>query len=651
MVKCEYCSHKFATENFLDKHIISAKYCIKYRDVLFTCCRCNYKTKGIKNIDKHINNCNEYDCRLHIEQCEIKNINDSQSHIESYEIKNINNTESNYIKNINEFDKQILNYNQTTLMINDKISNYELEIKNISTDLKIEKIKNYIYLQIIEQKLGIKINELVDTKKDGIHLYQDDIPIIIHENMFTIIIDDNDEINQVKKHVKPKKTKKKSVKIQHKIEDEIIISNVLDKKKKSVNIEDEKEIKKNNEDEIVIKQKVYTEDKKLKKSRSKTKSVDRSRSPQSNTSYRTVRNCVDLVDEKPDNDIKAHIGKIDNKIDKVIYDNFDVSLKEITDQITEKLNVIENNRLYSRAFIDIKHLRNKLLGKLSLTEYSELIDYHIEKLTILCKNKNFDVKKTNKNISKSLSPLDMRLKHYGSYVNTSIDTDEFHRLRKALEIHAENPKQYKPFDIEYLYNNLFNYTISLFTIRESLTRLLFNRYGFFNLIYVELPKSSVYDPYSFYTLTSINGSTRKWNMNCRIEDLANNLIAHLRPFCMNLFRNIYSDIFTDNDYRPDFQNLAQIGQEDCEQLLQNIIILSRPHQFCQLLQEMIIQNATYKPTEHDKFNLYGDDKLQSKRFANSVDPEEEVICIISQLFDGIKDEQSSDILYNRKVSI
>jgi hypothetical protein len=634
MVKCEYCFHTFTTQNFLDKHKNSAKYCIKYRDILFSCCKCNYNTKGIKNIDKHINNC------------------ESLLHNKSYEIKNIN-----------EFDKQILKYNQTTSMLTDRIAKYELKIKNISSDLKIEKIKSYIYLQIIEQKLGIKINELVDTKKDGIHLYQNDIPIIIHENMFTIIMDD--ENDPIKKNVKPKKTKKKSVNIQKNI--------CTDKKKikKSVNIDDDiiipekvcinEKIKKS-DDDIIIPEKVCIDEKKIKKSvnidddiiipekkinisRSKTKSVDKSKSPQINTSYRTVRNCVDLVDEKPDHDIKAHIGKIDNKIDKVIYDNFDVSLKEITNQITDKLNIIENNRIYSRAFIDIKHLRNKLLGKLSLTEYSKLIDEHIDKLTLICKNKNFDIKKTNKNISKSLSPLDMRLKHYGSYVNTTIDTDEFHRLRTALEIHAENPKQYKPFDFEYLYNNLFNYTISLFTIKESLTRLLFNRYGFFNLIYVELPKSSQYDPYSFYTLSNICGTTRKWNMNCRIEDLANNLIAHLRPYCMNLFRHIYSDIFKDNDYRQDFQSLAQIGTEDCEQLLQNIIILSRPHQFCQLLQDMIIQNATYKPTEYDKFNLYGDDKLQSKRFANAVDPEEEVICIISQLFDGIKNEQSADILY------
>jgi hypothetical protein len=58
-IKCEYCSDFFESEDKLKKHIKTSKACSKYKNILFTCLKCKFKTQGIKNIDKHIEICSQ----------------------------------------------------------------------------------------------------------------------------------------------------------------------------------------------------------------------------------------------------------------------------------------------------------------------------------------------------------------------------------------------------------------------------------------------------------------------------------------------------------------------------------------------------------------------------------------------------------------
>jgi hypothetical protein len=56
-LKCEYCYDFFDTEDKLKRHNKNSKTCSKYKNILFTCLKCKFKTQGIKNIDKHIETC------------------------------------------------------------------------------------------------------------------------------------------------------------------------------------------------------------------------------------------------------------------------------------------------------------------------------------------------------------------------------------------------------------------------------------------------------------------------------------------------------------------------------------------------------------------------------------------------------------------
>ena len=92
---------------------------------------------------------------------------------------------------------------------------------------------------------------------------------------------------------------------------------------------------------------------------------------------------------------------------------------------------------------------------------------------------------------------------------------------------------------------------------------------------------------------------------------------------------------------------AQVTEFDCEQLIQNIIALSRPMELCRVFQDIVVSKCTFTPTETDKFNLYGDDRLQQKRFAKAKDKPEDSQRIVKMLFDGISTEDAIEILASR----
>ena len=136
-------------------------------------------------------------------------------------------------------------------------------------------------------------------------------------------------------------------------------------------------------------------------------------------------------------------------------------------------------------------------------------------------------------------------------------------------------------------------------------------------------------------------------MVCRLEDFASDFSDNILPYCINLFRKIYKDIFNDNVYRPDYMKKAQIAEFDCEQLIQNIILLSQPITLCKMFQEIIVTKCTLTPTETDKFDLCGDDKYQQKRFLSTQDLDEDTSQVFKRVFDGISDTDAIDILITR----
>ena len=209
-------------------------------------------------------------------------------------------------------------------------------------------------------------------------------------------------------------------------------------------------------------------------------------------------------------------------------------------------------------------------------------------------------------------------------------------------------KEFKPYIIEELSQKLTTYSVAVFPIEKLIKLSLINPYGFWNVVYMEWPKSSVSDPYSFYVLDKIKKGKRYWNMNCRLEDFTLDLIACIQPYLIQMFRELYYTVFHDNDFRQNASELSSFVSEDCEQLAQNIILLSQPRKLCDKLRKLLVENCTYKHTSHDQFSLVGDDLLQRKKFQTK--EKIEMVDTISQLFDEITDEQAVNFYKSRNVA-
>jgi len=148
--ECEYCLDSLKTKSLLNKHQNTAKYCITYKNVLFSCKKCNFSTVGIKNIEKHISDDN---CNCHTS------------------IENNNEDINDYIID----DKSLDSYT----------SDNESIITKLKNSLQVERVKNSIYKSIIEQNIPIKLDNIMKQEGDIFNIYEqnlNNIGLCIHKN-------------------------------------------------------------------------------------------------------------------------------------------------------------------------------------------------------------------------------------------------------------------------------------------------------------------------------------------------------------------------------------------------------------------------------------------------------------------------------------
>ena len=484
----------------------------------------------------------------------------------------------------------------------DILKNKDLYIMNLQLQLQFERMKNNIFTDIIQKHTDIKIDNVIKEKTDEIHIFnfdQGNIPIVLHE-----FDKENTEKFIIEKY-KPKFKPKKKSKLAKTRETPILV------------------IESDNDEKLEIKPE---------KPKKKI--------------YRSVKEYTKTSEKVLESKLQEDVVRVDKEIEEIVYNNFDVSYKDITEQLEKLFNNILNTRIYTVSLFSIKKLRHKLLGKLSLNEYTKIILQHIKRLETIFEKRNFNNKKIQKIIASSLTPLDMRLSYYSGYTNANIEPDDVQQFGLALDILVKHKKQFVPYEKTTFIDHIKNYSLSLFEISECIERCLVNKYGYHNIIYIPRPKSTSKDPYSFYILIKA-GDVRQWEMACRLEDFSTYIADVALSYCIPLFRRIYKDVFNDNIYRDDYMGKSQIMEFDCEQLIQNIITLSRPKTFCQLLQEIIMTKCKITPTEADKFDLYADDKLQQKKFASMKNSDEDMCTIMKRLFDGISDENAMNIINSR----
>lgn len=370
------------------------------------------------------------------------------------------------------------------------------------------------------------------------------------------------------------------------------------------------------------------------------KSVIAVKRKQTKPNFRTVRNLVDLKDENPEEQ-EHKITEVDNRMEEIAQENgADVSLKDTYALIESSFLEASKSRLYGKCLNAVKEQRLKLFGRLGLEEYTKLIKSHMTRIQSILEKKKHDGKTITTAISKALSPLEQHLASHGAYYSSHIDMDELQKVKVAMKLTtALYPKRYVPYSSAEVLTRLQNYTLALLPLKDNLKRSILNPYGFPNVVYLSLNGADEEDPYSFYTLESVDKvGKRLWKMECRLDDFSKTIALNLKTYCISLFRKIYLDMFADNVYREDYKNKYAIGQQDCAQLLESILLLSKGKEFCNLLRRVVIKFCTIQPAELDKFNFTADDKINKRHFAQETDDEKEIFATIKQLFDDIKDD-------------
>lgn len=594
--RCEYCWAKFHSHKYLEHHHNVAKYCHNYKYVLFTCRKCNFSTRGIKNIDTHMKNCK------------------SLTASEEDPVEQLH-------KRIRELEETIVSY-KTKLVA--ATTSLEAE-ERLSTRLTLERLKNKIFRHIIEQNTSIRVDDVLVEEEDGIHVYNTQggcIPIFVHEHVKS---DDNVTVHQL---MSVKKTNPKDT-VKHDTPKKVSAAKQPLEKKPDVKNYDKKV--------RIITDETTHMDKQV-----DPEPAEEHKKPRKQ-SYRSVKSSLELIPETSEEDLSMHIDLIDAEIEDKI-DEFG-NLSEAYEAFDKAFSTLRQSRIYTKILDDLRAQRWNIFGRISFSAYQSLIQEHIRAIETIFREKKYSEKKSTSIISKGLSPLESRLVNYGNYTTSHLEIDEIQRLETVLDLSVNRVKEYAQYNIETLCNNFYNYGVVLLPFRKNLTRYLFNRYGFNNIIYLPLPKNSEEDPFSFYILERVNKDKRYWKMDCRLEDIGTNIITRILPYLISMFRKLYHDVFGDNEFRPNYEKKTQLTECDCEQLLQNIILLGQPKKFCNIIRTLVYNKARYCPTENDKFNLYGDDALQRKRFQER--EAIELVEIVKQLFDGITAEEAVDFYRSR----
>ena len=301
--------------------------------------------------------------------------------------------------------------------------------------------------------------------------------------------------------------------------------------------------------------------------------------------------------------------------------------------------------MYTKLLHNLKKERGKLLKLTSIETYKDVLEEHIASVMKIFKEKQQTDKNIRRNTMTSLSPFDSRLVEYPGFTDTLLGIDCRERLKDAIKCNQNFTKKLSPYSFEKTTKPLTTYAVAVFPLDILLKWCLINPIGQSNIIYVHRPSQ---DPYSFYTLTSIKNGKKYWTMNCRLENLSNDIISSTRPYLIHTFRKLYYMVFKDNIYRANYNELSNFAGEDCEQLARNIIFASKPKNVCHKLREIIMASCVYKPTDNDIFSLLGDDPLQRKRF--NLPEIVDIQGIVSSMFDEISVEDATNFYESRNVA-
>lgn len=324
-----------------------------------------------------------------------------------------------------------------------------------------------------------------------------------------------------------------------------------------------------------------------------------------------------------------------------VLDTGDIDLSKILERSLEIVGTLsKTSKGFENPLGELRDNRKILMKCFEMDEYSSFVEKDLKAVGDILIEKGLGKKIPNLLKNHLLSSIETRLSFISGYNEVEISSDEIDDYLKILKL-KRMVKDRDIFDKSLWCNRMLNYSLALFDIKEFLKIEITGR----NLIYLPLTKSTPEDPFSFYILEKIDiDLTKRWRMELRLEDLTLFIIDNISGYCIHLFKKLYYDIYRDNKFRINFGE-EKILDRDGKQLILNLFVVSDFYSFNKFLQNMVISNNTYSPTEKDKFNLRTDDTYQRKQFYQNYIKEDRRTVFgryLTQIFDEITQKEISD---------
>ena len=214
-------------------------------------------------------------------------------------------------------------------------------------------------------------------------------------------------------------------------------------------------------------------------------------------------------------------------------------LETIYKEIDELIDRVKVTKTFAKAINDLQKKRVTLMAVTSVDEFKLICKDHITRLSAIFTEKGFSDKKIESHITKALSSIEMRLLKHPGYFNSHLDVDDKQNLVKVLETQQCTISQNTPFKAVDIATSLMNYGSVLINMKTNLQRIISSNK---NIIYIDNPKSTKTDPFSFYTLGSSDDKKLNWIMDCRLEELTIAVRNDILPFLISTFKELYFDV-------------------------------------------------------------------------------------------------------------
>ena len=316
---------------------------------------------------------------------------------------------------------------------------------------------------------------------------------------------------------------------------------------------------------------------------------------------------------------------------KILDETFGNSSEDIVKRISSEYELAKTAKKYNSYLKTAKRLRRIIFKNGDLDFYTLTVESNIQKLVEILEDKKFTGKKIRKIMRQHFTALDLRLVRYDEHEQLAADGS----LLKELSLVLSCVPKPKFFDKNKFIQSFLNYSLILFPVENILKRELISD----NPTYVFMGDPSSNRPFEFYSLSVETVSVKKWIMDSRMGVLVPELRAHLLPYLVKIFRELFFTIYNDNNYREDWLGNLQGLEHDCKQIVKNILVISNTKLFSKICRNIVIKNNHHIKEDKDILNLTRQDPI------HNVEPNE-TKEYIHRLFDDISKEEIGRLVGN-----